>query len=421
MQAGHTPIIVLNGFQAVKEGLITCEGLSERAITPLFEDLIKNRGVIFSNGHVWKQQRRFGLTTMRKLGMGKSMAELWVQEQASQLVEYFALQKGRPVDPWECLLHSVSSVICKAVLGHNFSFGDKKIPEIYHSMDDIIQYVAHPLHFLYFVPPKWMSRIIGPPRKLFNAFQAAIAFAKEEIRNHEKKGRSDDPQDFIDFYLNQMDKSKDDPTSTYNEGNLTISITDLIGSGVDTTAISLYWTLLYMAAYPNIQANIQKELDDVLGPSHVICYDDRKKLPYTNAVIHEVLRFSSIISSTFRQCTKDMVVQGFLIKKGTIVSVNLRTAMFDPEYWETPDQFNPNHFLDEDGNFSCREAFISFSAGHRVCMGEQLARVELFIIVSSLFQAFTFRAPEGVQEMNLNREMGFIVRPHRYTICATPR
>ncbi|XP_015266982.1 PREDICTED: cytochrome P450 2J2-like [Gekko japonicus] len=293
---------------------------------------------------------------------------------------------------------------------------------MFHSLDIVIQYVASPFHLLYFITPKWIRRLVGPPRKPARAAKTARAFAREEVRNHKKNMSPGDPQDFTDFYLNQIVQSTGDPAATYDEHNLVKSMLDLFGAGIDTTAITLYWALLYMAAYPHIQATVQKELDDVLGPSPVICYDDRKRLPYTHAVVHEVLRYSSIFSTTFRRCTKDTVIQGFPIKKGTTIAAILYSSLFDPEQWKTPHQFNPNHFLDEDGNFVSKEAFVPFSAGHRVCVGEQIARIELFIVLSSLLQEFTFRAPEGVKEMNMKRQSkSFIVRPQPYTICAIPR
>ncbi|KFP33959.1 Cytochrome P450 2D16, partial [Colius striatus] len=110
---------------------------------------------------------------------------------------------------------------------------------------------------------------------------------------------------------------------------------------------------------------------------------------YTNAVVHEIQRFSNIISVGMpRVCVRDTTVLGFPLKKGTVVFPNLASSLYDPEQWETPRQFNPGHFLDKDGNFVSQEAFLPFSAGHRVCLGEHLARTELFIFFASLLRAF---------------------------------
>ncbi|NXR27661.1 CP2B9 protein, partial [Cinclus mexicanus] len=66
---------------------------------------------------------------------------------------------------------------------------------------------------------------------------------------------------------------------------------------------------------------VQQELDAVVSPSHLICYEDRKKLPYTNAVVHEILRFSSIILITLpREAVKDTTVLGYHVPKVQILS-----------------------------------------------------------------------------------------------------
>uniref|UniRef100_A0A8C3R0Q9 CP2DG protein n=1 Tax=Cyanoderma ruficeps TaxID=181631 RepID=A0A8C3R0Q9_9PASS len=160
----------------------------------------------------------------------------------------------------------------------------------------------------------------------------------------------------------------------------------------------------------------------VVGCSHVFCYEDRKKLPYTNAVIHEIQRYSNILLIALpRLSVKDTELLGYHIPKNTIVLANIDSVLADPGKWETPDQFNPGHFLDQDGNFVNREAFLPFAIGHRVCMGELLARVELFIIFSTLLQAFTFTLPEGVKEVNTKFVFGSTMKPLPYQLCAIPR
>uniref|UniRef100_A0A8C0IAU1 Uncharacterized protein n=1 Tax=Bubo bubo TaxID=30461 RepID=A0A8C0IAU1_BUBBB len=170
---------------------------------------------------------------------------------------------------------------------------------------------------------------------------------------------------------------------------------------------------------------VQKELDAVLGPSQLICYKDRRQLPYTNAVVHEIQRFSNIVSVGMpRVCVRNTTLLGFPIKKvQTLFQPLISSVLYDPEQWETPRQFNPGHFLDKEGNFVSQEAFLPFSAGkwHRVCLGEHLARTELFIFFASLLRAFTFRLPEGVTKISTEPILGGTLQPHPYRLCAIPR
>uniref|UniRef100_A0A8D2KQB5 Uncharacterized protein n=1 Tax=Varanus komodoensis TaxID=61221 RepID=A0A8D2KQB5_VARKO len=167
---------------------------------------------------------------------------------------------------------------------------------------------------------------------------------------------------------------------------------------------------------------VQEELDTVLGSSTSICYEDRKILPFTNAVLHETQRHSSPNAvGTVHTCSRDTTIRGFPVSKGTIVLPNLFSVHYDPEKWETPRRFNPGHFLDKDGNFVNKDAFLIFMAGVRMCLGEKMARVTLFISFATLLKTFRFRLPEGVKEINVERLPGIIAQPQPFKICAVPR
>uniref|UniRef100_A0A8D0L8G9 Cytochrome P450 family 2 subfamily AB member 21 n=1 Tax=Sphenodon punctatus TaxID=8508 RepID=A0A8D0L8G9_SPHPU len=265
-----------------------------------------------------------------------------------------------------------------------------------------------------------MRHLPGPHQQVFEYNDFMHNLVKNEVQTHKERWEEDDPQDLIDFYLIQI--TKDDPSSTFNEDNMVQTVVDLLLGGTETTTTTLCWALLYMLKYPDIQEKVQKEMKAVLEPSQIIHYEDRKNLPYTNAVIHEILRYSNITSvGAPRQCVKDTTSKFFTsFPKGTIVLPNLHSVVYDLEHWENPWKFNPHHFLDSDGNFVNNEAFLPFSAGHRVCIGEQMARTELFIFFANLLRAFTFRLPEGVNEVNLEYILGAILQPHPYRLCAVP-
>ncbi|XP_065604306.1 cytochrome P450 2J2-like [Cyrtonyx montezumae] len=420
---GHKPIVVLYGFKAVKDGLTTnSEDVSGRLQTYMFNRFSSGKGILVSNGLIWKDQRRFGISTLRKLGMGNKGMERGIQTEAQHLVEFFRNEDGRAVDPSFPIVHAVSNVICAVVFGHRFSLQDKTFHQLMEAYNSIVAFGNSYIYYIYETFPWLLGRLPGPIRKVESCCNFIRSFIRQEIKGHRERRTVDEPKDFIDFYLDQMEKAKNVPNSTYDEENMLQSVFDLFLGGSETTATTLRWALLYMVAYPDIQEKVQKELDAVLGSSHQINYEDRKKLPYTNAVIHEIIRFSSIILITIpRQAVKDTTMLGYQVPKGTIIMANIDSTLFDPEYWETPHQFNPYHFLDKDGNFVIREAFLAFSAGHRVCLGEAMAKMELFIIFCSLLQTFKFTPPEGDREVNLNFVFGSTMKPHPYKLCAVLR
>ncbi|XP_033006702.1 cytochrome P450 2J6-like [Lacerta agilis] len=419
---GHKSVLVLSGFQMVKEGLTNLpEVLSERPVTPFLKAALKKKGLVFSNGHTWKQQRRFSVITMRKLGLGKTGMQFQIQEEACRLVEVFARAKGQPHDFSLPITNAVSSLICVLAFGYRFSLEDEKFQKLMDAVDCLLKDANTILHMLYEVFPWLMKHFPGPHRKLFASADLVLSFAKEELERH-KEQRKDEPQDFIDFYLLQMEKSKDDPNSTYDEDNLAECVLDLFIAGTETTAATLKWALLLMVSYPDVQDKVYKEMEDVFGSSLPICYDDRKKLPYTNAVMHEILRAKyPLLIGIPRRSAKDTEMHGFHIPKGTFVITDLKSVLADPTRWETPEEFNPHHFLDTDGNFRSREEYLPFGAGARACVGEQMAKMEIFIFLTTLLRAFRFQLPEGVKELNKKPVLGLTLHPHPHKLCAVPR
>uniref|UniRef100_A0A8C5J6G3 Uncharacterized protein n=1 Tax=Junco hyemalis TaxID=40217 RepID=A0A8C5J6G3_JUNHY len=262
--------------------ILTCQG------TP--------SGIILASGRSWKQQRRFGIMTLRNLGMGKKGLEHRVQEEASHLVEFFGNLKGRPVDPSFPLFHSISNVICAVVFGYHFSDEDKTFHELIHATEKIFKFRIHgtscvSLLQMYEILPWLLCRLPGPHKKVL-AFLTQRAYGKTK---------------FSVFYFNFYHhlQSKEGAKPKYDEENLVYVINDLFLGGSETSSTTLYWGLLYMV-------KVQKELDAVLGPSQLICYEDRRKLPYTNAVVHEIQRFSNIVFvGVPRLCVRNTTLLGF--------------------------------------------------------------------------------------------------------------
>ncbi|KAL7991095.1 hypothetical protein Chor_014525, partial [Crotalus horridus] len=255
---GNQHAVILTGYKAVKEGLIdNSQAFVDRPHTPFLSVLTKNRGIGFSHGHVWMQQRRFSVITMRKLGLGKRGLETQIQEEAQHLVEFFTSTKGQAFDPAIPITNSFCNTICAAAFGYRFSTDDKEFLELIEAIRIILKFAGSVCH-----------------------------------------------------------ASKDHPNSTYNEDQLTHCIFDLFVAGTDTTSSSLKWALLVMANHLDVQDKVHKEIKEALGSSHSISYQDRKKVPYTNAVIHEIMRNKFILLFGLpRQCVKDVYVDNFLIPK----------------------------------------------------------------------------------------------------------
>ncbi|KAL8221819.1 UNVERIFIED_CONTAM: hypothetical protein K2H54_074533 [Gekko kuhli] len=167
---------------------------------------------------------------------------------------------------------------------------------------------------------------------------------------------------------------------------------------------------------------VHEEIEEVLGRDKTPMMEDQPNLPYTNAVIHEIQRCADIIPITFPYRThQDVQIDKFDIPKETVIFNHLSSVLNDETMWEKPHQFYPEHFLDANGQFVKREAFLPFSAGRHACPGEQMAKMELFIFFTSLLQHFTFCIPENHPRPKEDRFFALTVTPAPFQICAIPR
>lgn len=421
MDFGPLSSVTISGLPLIKEAFITQDkNFMDRPVMPLRSRFFKTNGLLMSNGQSWKEQRRFTLTTLRNFGLGKKTLEERIQEEAFFLNQELEKEKAQPFDPHFKINNAVSNIICSVTFGERFEYQDNQFRELLWLLDEVVCLETNIWCQFYNTIPWIMDYLPGPHQKLFKYWDKLKLFVAHVIENHKKDWDPDKPRDFIDAYLKEIEKHKDDATSSFNEENLIFCTLDLFFAGTETTSTTLRWALLYMALNPDIQKKVHAEIDSVLGEFQKPGMASRESLPYTNAVVHEVQRMGDIVPLNVpRAVSADTTLAGYHLPKGTMILTNLTALHKDPKVWATPDKFNPEHFL-ENGQFKKNESFLPFSLGKRVCLGEQLARTELFIFFTSLMQKFTFRPPDN-EQLSLKFRMGLTISPVTYRICAVPR
>nr|XP_020634657.1 cytochrome P450 2H2-like [Pogona vitticeps] len=111
-----------------------------------------------------------------------------------------------------------------------------------------------------------------------------------------------------------------------------------------------------------------------------------------------------------------------LENQGTVIFPALNSALYNSKEFPNPTEFDPQHFLNKDGTFRKSDHFMPFSAGKRICAGEGLARMELFLFLASILQHFKLKPLKDPKEIDISPLMsGTVTFPRPYQLCVLPR
>ncbi|KFP33811.1 Cytochrome P450 2C8, partial [Colius striatus] len=320
-------------------------------------------GIIFSNNKEWVDVRRFALTTLRNFGMGKRSIEERIMEEAEHLLEEINKTKAyfAPASLVSCC---VSNVICAVVFGKRYDYKDNKFLGLMNNMNNIFEMMNSLWGQLYQMFSKILVYLPGPHNNIFDEFNALKAFVAEEMKTHQASLDPSSPQDFIDCFLIKMQEEKDQPNSSFHTENLITTTFDLFIAGTETTSTTIRYGLLLLLKHPRVQEKVQEEIDRVVGPSRRPCVADRSQLPYTDAVVHEIQRFIALVPLALpHTVAKDTPFRQYVIPKGTTIYPLLSSVLHDSKEFPNPLEFDPGHFLNENGTFKKSEFFMPFSAG----------------------------------------------------------
>ncbi|KAK6186055.1 hypothetical protein SNE40_008165 [Patella caerulea] len=404
---GPLTCVTLNSAESVNEALVKkaadYAGRFQTWSMGFTTDGYKN--IVFSDVNPsWKQLRKIGLQGLRQCLSGNKLEEK-LFESASKVMKRIKEENGKPIDIQKYISLLVFNLLHGVCFNKSFDIDDQVFLELLNSLDKVSSDFGN--GFLEDVFPPLRKYPTAKFRKIMSTFAYFQDFIDDEFKNHLENFSEDNMNDFTDYMLNARKQAVlEDPSvdSIITNSHLSQCVKDIFIAGVDTTRLTITWTILLLVTHPEIQKKVQAELDEVLDAGQAPTLRDRERLPYTEAVLHESMRLYPVVPMGLPHTTRcDTTIGEYEIPKGTLVMINHWALHHDPEAWKDPDVFRPERFLDVDGKLAPKTmSWIPFSAGRRNCLGETVARPELHLMLALLLRNTKFSCPDG-QTMDMNR------------------
>uniref|UniRef100_A0A1I8ABI7 Unspecific monooxygenase n=1 Tax=Steinernema glaseri TaxID=37863 RepID=A0A1I8ABI7_9BILA len=406
MYIGPYHCVVISDYKTTVDAFLkNAEHHAARTELFLFNDVRNNFGITFSSGPGWQQQRRFSLRTLRDFGFGRNIMQLRILEEFQYRTERLDKQLddylGKPMvfEPRLFLDLLISSIINRILVGHRYD------DEHWEDFKSFKYGLDREFDALTIWDLAWLNkdnyklpgfrqrfRTTGEHQGvMLDHMRGVIKRRREEIASglhHLDYVNGGD--DYIDSYLIMYErkKEKNDFLGWFSDENLAANLADLWMAGTETTIETLLWFLIFSLNDMPVQEKLREESFAITKGNRNVELMDRPNMPYTNAVVTEVLRCASILNFNLLHETTTKTVVGDYILPEKVTVVSQISVMFkDEKDFPNPNKFDPERYMSDK---DLTKQVIAFGVGKRSCVGESLARAELFLIISNFVQKYKY-------------------------------
>ncbi|XP_065116853.1 steroid 21-hydroxylase isoform X1 [Paramisgurnus dabryanus] len=421
LNCGSTTMVILNNSEIIREALI--KKWSDFAGRPssYTGDIVSGGGRSISLGDYseeWKAHRRLTHGALQRCT--KDSLHTVIDQQARRLCQVLRDYNEKAVDLSEDFTVAASNVITTLTFSKSYDKSSEELQRLQTCLNEIVSLWGSPwISALDSFP--LLRKLPNPPfSRLMKEVNTRDALVGKHIDEYKK---SDNKSGTLTSSLLQCQETPQGAANkqmTLTDTHVHMTAVDLLIGGTETVAALLNWTVAFLLHRPEVQNKVYDELCTVLEGRYPK-YSDRHRLPYLSALINEMLRLRPVAPLAVpHRAVRNSSIAGYFIPKNTIIIPNLYGAHHDPEVWKDPYSFRPERFL-EGGGGSIR-ALIPFGGGARLCLGEAVAKMEMFLFTAYLLRDFRFLPASKEEPLPDLRGMASVVlKVKPYSVIAHPR
>ncbi|KAL0417255.1 UNVERIFIED_CONTAM: cytochrome [Sesamum latifolium] len=368
-------------------------------------------------GEYWREVRKILVLELLTAKRVESFGQVRVQEVALAM-ERITNNAPNVVDLSSMMFSLSNNVVCRVAFG-KMNPGDVRNSSRFQEIVDEVQHLTGEFNVAdYFPWMGWVNKFNGVDRRLEKNFRDLDRFFDQVIQEHLDPMRPEsDNEDIIDVLL----RVQKDPNQTINlsDEQLKGVLIDIFVAGTDTSTATIIWTMAELMRNPRVKQKVQQELRQAVQGKTKIQECNLSNLPYLKLVIKESLRLHPpapllVPRETTQSCT---VAGSYDVPTKTRVFFNCTAMSADPAYWEDPEKFWPERFMDRPQVDFRGQHFelLPFGAGRRGCPGINFAMPVVELALANLLFCFDWELPAGMSPEDVDMEEAPGITMHKKT------
>jgi cytochrome P450 len=356
----------------------------------------QGKGLVNSHGDDWLRRRRL---LARGFLPARLSLQLPIQQNVLQeLMQGFdsAAQQG-PMDIRQQMVRFTLRLVGKSLFGRSMS--DDELDLIADTISEIQGFIVKQIVQPYMIP--WY-RFSGLSRHYQRIRLEADEIVLRHIEARRKEGSGG-----TDLLQLMLDTPFHDTGKPMTEDQVKIESLQLMVAGNETSSNALTWIVYLLGRHSQYISLIREEIDRVIGDDP-FTFENLHELHLTLRVIDEALRLYPPFWMIDRVALEDDDICGIHIPAGILVVPYIYGTHHNAAIWPNPQTFNPERFSPENSSERHRFAYLPFGGGPRLCIGQNLAIVQMLLIVATIVRKYDFTL---VNEKPVNIRPMMLLRP----------
>ncbi|XP_073139879.1 strychnine-11-hydroxylase-like [Henckelia pumila] len=369
-------------------------------------------------GEYWRQVRKIAVLELLSAKRVQSFGTIRDGE-VDFMIRRVSEHGTSPVNLSSLAFSLSNNVLCRAAFGtlspDGHGNGDGGMNKFQHMLEEMQQLAAEFNVANVFPWLAWVNKFNGVERKIDKNFMETHEFFDRVIEQHRDPERpKPDQEDIIDVLL----RIQDDPDQEFKlqDEHVKGVLGELFSAGTHTSSSTIEWTMAELIRNPQIKEKAQREVRKACKGNVKVEENDLQSLTYLKLVIKESLRLHPpaplmVPRETTENCTID---NKYEIPAKTRVIFNAAAIGTDPKYWENPEKFYPERFLNRDVDFRGHHfELLPFGAGRRGCPGINFAVSLVELAIANLLFSFDWELPRGMSPRELDMEEAPGIATHK--------